>query len=315
MLLAVSSCLLGNNVRYDGSNQMNKFVLKTLSEYAQFVPFCPEHLALGTPRETIRIISEKEKDLELKTVFTKEDVTSKVFEASSQEIDNLKKQAICGIILKSKSPSCGLGSTKYYENGMPQGKKDGVFAAMCKEEFKYLPIEEEARLNDAWLRENFIMQIFAYSEVEELSNNITKFNELVEFHTSYKYLLHSKNEVLYRELGNIVANHEKKSLKDIMDEYKQLFKQTIATKSKISKTVNVLEHMVGFFKKDLTSKEKIELKDLIAQYKEKIIPLITVIALIKMFSVKYEKEFLLKQKFLHPYPDKLALRSDINSGK
>lgn len=314
MLLAVSSCLLGNNVRYDGSNQMNKFVLKTLSKYAEFVHFCPEHLAMGTPRETIRIINDKNK-LELKTVFSKEDVTSKVIQSSKDEIQKLKQEPICGIILKSKSPSCGLGSTKYYENGMPQGKKDGVFAAMCKEQFPYLPIEEEARLNDAWLRENFIMQIFAYSEIQNLSNNISKFKHLVDFHTSYKYLLHSKNEVLYRDLGNIVANHDKKSLKDVMAEYKELFIKTIATKSKISKTVNVLEHMAGFFKKELTSKEKLELKELISQYKEKIIPLITVIALIKLLSVKYDKEFLLKQKFLQPYPDELALRSDIKSGK
>ncbi|AXH10375.1 hypothetical protein CP960_11335 [Malaciobacter halophilus] len=314
MLLAVSSCLLGNNVRYDGSNQMNKFVLKTLSKYAEFVHFCPEHLAMGTPRETIRIINDKNK-LELKTVFSKEDVTSKVIQSSKDEIQKLKQEPICGIILKSKSPSCGLGSTKYYENGMPQGKKDGVFAAMCKEQFPYLPIEEEARLNDAWLRENFIMQIFAYSEIQNLSNNISKFKHLVDFHTSYKYLLHSKNEVLYRDLGNIVANHDKKSLKEVMAEYKELFIKTIATKSKISKTVNVLEHMAGFFKKELTSKEKLELKELISQYKEKIIPLITVIALIKLLSVKYDKEFLLKQKFLQPYPDELALRSDIKSGK
>ncbi|RXJ84574.1 DUF523 and DUF1722 domain-containing protein [Arcobacter sp. CECT 8985] len=313
MLLAVSSCLLGNNVRYDGSNQMNRFILKTLSEYATFTSFCPENLALGTPRETIRITNDDE--LKLSTVFSKEDVTKKVFDASKKEIENIKKEPICGIILKAKSPSCGLGSTKYYVNGMPQGKKDGVFAAMCKDEFKYIAIEEEARLNDPWLRENFIMQIFAYDDMKKLEKNIIKFNEIVEFHSSYKYLLHAKNEKIYRELGNIVANHDQKSLEEVVKDYSELFVQAIATKSKISKTVNVLEHMAGFFKKELTNDEKIELQELIKQYKEKIIPLITVIALIKILSVKYDKQFLLKQKFLHPYPDKLALRSDVKSGK
>ncbi|AXH15658.1 hypothetical protein CP985_04710 [Malaciobacter mytili LMG 24559] len=314
MLLAVSSCLLGNNVRYDGTNQKDKFILDTLSKYADFVHFCPEHLALGTPRETIRIISEKNK-IFLKTVFTKEDVTEKIMESSLKEASKLKDFPICGIILKSKSPSCGLGDAKYYENGMPQGKKDGVFAALCKEKFPYLAIEDEARLNDAWLRENFIMQIFAYSDMQKLSNSISKISQLVEFHTSYKYLLHSKNELLYRQLGKIVANQESKSLEEIVNNYKELFFQTINTKSKISKTVNVLEHMVGFFKKELTKEEKVELKKLIDDYKNKIIPLITVIALIKLLSVKYNKEFLLKQKFLQPYPDELALRSDIKSGK
>ncbi|RXJ94850.1 hypothetical protein CRV00_05825 [Malaciobacter molluscorum] len=313
MLLAVSSCLLGNNVRYDGTNQKNRFILNTLAKYAQFTSFCPEHLALGTPRETIRIVNDDE--LKLTTVFSKEDVTTKVFDASKKEIENIKKQPICGIILKAKSPSCGFGSTKYYEKGMPQGKKDGVFAVMCKEQFKYIAIEEEARLNDPWLRENFIMQIFAYDDMKKLEENISKFNDIVEFHTSYKYLLQSKNETLYRELGKIVANHEHKPLEEVVKNYSELFIQAIDTKSKISKTANVLEHMAGFFKKELTTLEKQELQELIKQYKEKIIPLITVIALIKLLSVKYNKEFLLKQKFLHPYPDELALRSDVKSGK
>ncbi len=314
MLLAVSSCLLGNNVRYDGTNQKNKFILDILSKYANFVHFCPEHLALGTPRETIRIISEKNK-IFLKTVFTQEDVTEKLHESSLKEVFKLKELPICGIILKSKSPSCGLGDAKYYENGMPQGKKDGIFAALCKDKFPYIAIEDEARLNDAWLRENFIMQIFAYNDMQNLTHNITKISELVEFHTSYKYLLHSKNEFLYRQLGKIVANQESQSLQDIVNSYKEIFFQAISIKSKISKTVNVLEHMAGFFKKELIKEEKLELKKLINDYKNKIVPLITVIVLIKLLSVKYNKEFLLKQKFLHPYPDELALRSDIKSGK
>lgn len=314
MLLAISSCLLGNDVRYDGTNQRDKFIVNTLSEYAQFVHFCPEHVALGTPRETIRITNDENK-IKLKTVFSKEDVTSKIFESSHNELIKLKEENICGIILKAKSPSCGLGSTKYYKNGMPEGKKDGVFAALCKEHYKYFPIEEDARLNDPWLRENFIMQIFAYNDILKLAQNIVKLNELVEFHTSYKYLLHSKNEVIYRDLGKIVANHEKKELPIIVNEYAELFKMAISHKSKISKTVNVLEHMLGFFKNDITKEEKDHLKDQIDLYKEKIIPLITVISLFKIFTIKYEKTFLLKQKFLDPYPEKLALRSDIKSGK
>lgn len=314
MLLAISSCLLGNNVRYDGTNQRDKFIINTLSKYAQFVHFCPEHLALGTPRETIRITNDENK-IKLKTVFSKEDVTTKVFESSHNEILKLKEEEICGIVLKSKSPSCGLGSTKYYKNGMPEGKKDGIFAALCKEKFQYFPIEEDARLNDAWLRENFIMQIFAYHDILNLVKNIIKFSELVEFHTSYKYLLQSKNETLYRQLGQVVANHEKNDLEVVVGEYENLFKKAISHKSKISKTVNVLEHMLGFFKNDLTKEEKIHLKEQIKLYKEKIIPLITVISLLKIFTIKYQKEFLLKQKFLDPYPEELALRSDIKSGK
>lgn len=314
MLLAISSCLLGNNVRYNGTNQANKFILDELSKYAKFVPFCPEHIALGTPRETIRVVYDENK-IKLKTVFSNEDVTSRILQSSNKELYKLKREKICGIILKSKSPSCGLGSVKHYINDMPEGKKDGVFASLCKEHFKYFPIEEEARLNDPWLRENFIMQIFAYNDIETLCKNIKEYKQFISFHTSYKYLLHSKNELIYRELGKIVANHDKKELDIILSEYSMLFKKAIAHKSKISKTVNVLEHMLGFFKKDLTKEEKSHIKEQISLYNQKIIPLVSVISLIKIFSLKYNKEFLLQQKFLDPYPKELALRSDIKSGK
>merc|ERR1711879_1127556 len=264
-----------------GTNKKDKFIVNDLSRYSEFVAFCPEHIAYGTPRETIRL-EEKEEETKVYRVFSKDDVSDALHKSIDQEIQRLKGEELCGIILKAKSPSCGLGSTKLYKNGMPEGKHDGLFAKACKETFSYLPIEEEARLNDAWLRENFIMQIFAYTDMKKLKNSIKKFNELVVFHTSYKYLLHSKSEDEYRELGRIVANNEKKDLDQIIKEYAELFNKTIAYKSSIKKTVNVLEHMLGFFKADITSDEKVHIKSLISQYKEKIIPLITVIEMFKL---------------------------------
>merc|ERR1711916_281270 len=157
--------------------------------------------------------------------------------------------------------------------------------------------------------ENFAMQIFAYNNMKNITKSIAKYNDLVDFHTSYKYLLHSKSEDEYRELGRIVANHDKKDLTQVVSEYEKLFYKTIAYKSSIKKTANVLEHMLGFFKNDISGDEKKHIKILISQYKEKIIPLITVMEMFKLLSNKYKKEFLLAQKFLDPSPSELALRS------
>ncbi len=316
MKLAVSSCLLGNEIRYNGGHKRDRFITDTLSKYAVYVPFCPEDPAFGTPREAIRLVETKDKGLQIETVKSGQNRHDALLKECDSECERIAREPLCGIIFQAKSPSCGFGSAKtYLENGYSSGKTDGVFVTTCKERFGNLPMEEEARLNDPWLRENFIMQIFAYSDMQDLAATIEKFAQLVDFHTRYKYLLLAKDEAAYRELGRIVANSEGLSLEQSVKRYKELFFQTIAVKSKISKTVNVLEHMAGFFKKQLTPEEKGELHTLIEDYKHKIIPLITVIATVKLLAKKHNVTYLLDQKFLDPYPKELALRSHVGSGK
>jgi len=312
--IAVSACLLGEQIRYDKTAQRDRFITDKLGKYASFVPFCPEHLAFGTPRETIRIVLDNEQKKVI-TVFSKADVTGAMNEAMVHELRKIQSEPICGIILKSKSPSCGLGSTKYYTEAMSEGKKDGLFALTCKEHFVDFPIEEEARLLDPWLRENFVMQLFAYADAQALKKNIKTMRELVAFHTAYKFLLQSKHEGNYRLLGKIVANHETKNVMDVTQDYLTLFKQTLKHKSTIAKTVNVLQHMVGFFKKELSSDEKKELHLQIEEFRDEIIPLIAVMSTIEFLAKKYNTSYLLGQKFLNPYPKDLALRSMIQEGK
>lgn len=312
--LAVSACLLGEQIRYDKTAQRDRFITDKLGKYASFVPFCPEHLAFGTPRETIRLMLENEQKKVI-TVFSKADVTEAMNAAVEHELRKIQSEPICGIILKSKSPSCGLGSTKYYSGAMSEGKKDGLFTLTCKAHFEDFPIEEEARLLDPWLRENFVMQVFAYHDATLLAQNIKNMQALVAFHTAYKFLLQSKHEANYRLLGKIVANHEQKSLKESTETYIALFKKTIAHKGSIGKTVNVLQHMVGFFKKELTSAEKQELHLQIEAFRDEIVPLIAVMNTIEFLAKKYEIHYLLGQKFLNPYPKDLALRSMIQEGK
>jgi len=314
MLVAISSCLLGNPIRYDATGQRDRFLTDKLGKYVTFIPFCPEHLAFGTPRQTIRIVLEEERKA-VYTVFSKEDVTQKMQNAMDTELQNLQSELICGIILKSKSPSCGLGSTKYYTKEMSEGKKDGLFALTCKEHFHDFPIEEEARLIDPWLRENFVMHLFAYEEARQFEKSVSHLSELIAFHTHYKFLLHSKSEKHYRELGRIVANHALLPFSHVCQQYLALFRKAIALKGKISKTVNVLEHMAGFFKHELSAIEKQELHSQIAEFQQEIIPLISVMSTIEFLAKKYDIHYLLEQKFLNPYPKDLGLRSVIQEGK
>jgi uncharacterized protein YbgA (DUF1722 family)/uncharacterized protein YbbK (DUF523 family) len=314
MLVAISSCLLGTPIRYDKTGQRDRFLTDKLGQYVSFLPFCPEHLAFGTPRQTIRIVLENE-GKKVYTVFSKEDVTHAMQEAMDTELNTLLSHPICGIILKSKSPSCGLGSTKYYHKEMSEGKKDGLFALTCKEHFKDLPIEEEARLQDPWLRENFVMHLFAYADAMAFEKSVNTVSELVSFHTNYKFLLHSKSEKQYRELGRIVANQKAYPFKEVCASYLALFRKTIALKGKISKTVNVLEHMAGFFKHELNTIEKQELHGQIKEFHEEVIPLISVMSTIEFLAKKYDIHYLLEQKFLNPYPKSLGLRSIIQEGK
>jgi uncharacterized protein YbbK (DUF523 family)/uncharacterized protein YbgA (DUF1722 family) len=316
MKIAVSGCLLGEKIRFDGQHKHDRFITGQLGAYAELVSFCPEHLAFGTPRPTIRLVEESDESYYVQTSDGLGNVTEKLEKTANLELQKIQKEPIRGIILKSKSPSCGLGSALVYrDNGYAKEKGDGVFAALCREHFPLLPIEEEGRLCDPWLRENFVMQLFAYDDFENFKASNPTMKDLVAFHQSYKFMLQAKNDMMYRELGQIVGNHESLSFYEILRQYEILFKTAIAQKSSIGKNRNVLEHMAGFVKDKITEVEKEMLHEQIREYTNKIVPLIAPLSRLYMFAKTHEVEYLLSQKFLHPYPKELALRSDIRSAK
>lgn len=316
MKIAVSGCLLGEEIRFNGGHSLDRFVTQSLGKYVQFVSFCPENLAFGTPRPTIRLVEDDQEGYYVQSSDKERDVTEKLLHTNRHELRKIENEPIRGIIFKSKSPSCGFGSAMIYRtNGYSKEKGDGLFVEMCKERFPLLPMEEEARLNDPWLRENFIMQLFAYDDFENFKVSNPNMNALVSFHQSYKFMLQAKNEMMYRELGQIVGNHEGLKFDEILRAYEILFKTAIAQKSSIGKNRNVLEHMAGFVKDKINEVEKEMLHEQIRDYADKIIPLIAPLSRLHLFAKSYNVEYLLDQKFLHPYPKELALRSDIRSGK
>ena len=315
MKIAVSDCLLGSKIRFDGGHKLDRFITEELCAFAEFISFCPEHLAFGTPRPSVRLIKGST-SVQVHSNKDGSDLTATLEAASRTELEKISAEPLCGIIFKSKSPSCGMKSAKLYlENGFTEGKEDGVFTALCKERFPLLPMEEEGRLQDPWLRENFVMQLFAYHRFETLKASAPSAGALVAFHTAHKFLLQSKNEMLYRQLGRLVANHGSLSFEELMERYELLFKSAIAHKSSIKRTRNVLEHLSGFFKNELTKSEKETLHTQIRDYAEKIVPLIVPLSTIHLFAKKYDTRYLLEQAFLDPYPKSLALRSHIDSGK
>lgn len=316
MKIAVSGCLLGEKIRFDGGHKHDSFITQELGKYAEFVSFCPEHLAFGTPRPTIRLVERDSDSYFIASSKTQEDLTQRLSETSNVELQKIKEEPIRGIIFKSKSPSCGLGSALVYRgNGYAKEKADGLFAKMCKEQFPLLPMEEEGRLCDPWLRENFVMQLFAYDDFENFKASDPTMKGLVAFHQSYKFMLQAKHEMMYRELGHIVGNHEELDFSEILRQYEILFKTAIAQKSSIGKNRNVLEHMAGFVKDKITKVEKEMLHEQIGDYANKLVPLIAPLSRIHMFAKTHDVTYLLSQKFLQPYPKELALRSDIKSGK
>lgn len=316
MKLGVSSCLLGNLCRYDGAHAKDDYVVKILQKYFELVPYCPEHIVFGTPRDTIRLVQINE-NIKVMTNKTNSDVTDVLQKSALECALQMQQDNLCGFILKSKSPTCGLERVKVYQeiNAPSEKKGVGLFAQAIKEHSPYLPLEEEGRLNDDWLKENFLMQIFAYKDLHEFLQKKPNFNELVIFHTSYKYLIYAKSQTSYKHLGNIVANHAKKPLDAVLDEYKTGFLEAISLKNDIAKTYNVLLHIYGYFKKEISKEEKEIILLTLEEYKDQIIPLIAVIKIINLYVTRFDITYLKGQKFLNPYPKELALRSSIKAYK
>jgi uncharacterized protein YbgA (DUF1722 family)/uncharacterized protein YbbK (DUF523 family) len=315
MKIGISACLLGELCRYDGASSKDLYIF-SLMKYFTFVPYCPEAAIFGTPRETIRLV-EMDGVIKVFTNQTHKDVTQELEGISKRYVVSMENEDLCGFILKSKSPSCGMERVKVYQEKNPFNEKKGVgiFAKNIKEAYPYLPIEEEGRLNDPWLKENFLMQVFAYGDLQTFLDSKPSFKHLVKFHTSYKYLIYSKSQKSYKRLGLIVANMEKLPLEEVLEIYKKHFLEAIAEKGNIKKTSNILLHIFGYFKKHISKEEKKYILEALEEYKNEIIPLIAVIKLLNLYTNTLNIEYLKEQKFLNPYPKELALRSDIKAYK
>jgi len=308
--LGVSQCLMGESVRYDGGHKLDRFIRDTLGAYVAFVPVCPEvECGLGVPREAMRLEGEVESP-RLVTIQTRQDLTDRMLTWADRRVRELEKEDLCGFIFKSKSPSSGMERVKVYnEKGMPVMRGVGLFARVFKERFPLLPVEDEGRLHDPGLRENFIEAIFTLKRWRETLQTGRTMAHLVAFHTQNKLLLLSHSPVHYRRMGQLTAQSKALPLKERYREYETLLLEALKLKPTVKKNVNVLQHMMGYFKKVLTPDEKQELLEVISAYHQGLTPLIVPITLFNHYVRKYQEPYLKQQTYLNPHPTALKLRN------
>jgi uncharacterized protein YbgA (DUF1722 family)/uncharacterized protein YbbK (DUF523 family) len=310
--LGISSCLLGENVRYDGGHKLDRFLQDTLGQYVEYVPICPEvECGLGIPRESMHLEGEPESP-RLITTRTRQDMTQRMVDWARKRIIQLEKEYLCGFIFKSDSPSSGMERVKIYnENKMPVKKGVGIFARIFMEHFSLLPVEDEGRLHDPGLRENFIERIFALKRWREASNKEQSRRSLVDFHTRHKLLILAHSPRHYSKMGKLVAGQKSLSLQELNRQYQALLLESLELKTTPKKNVNVLQHMMGYFKQQLSADEKKELLEIINHYQRGYIPLVVPVTLISHYVRKYDQPYLEGQVYLNPHPLELQLRNHV----
>ena len=310
--LGISTCLLGENVRYDGGHKLDRFLTDTLGQYVEYVPVCPEvECGLGIPREAMHLEGEPESP-HLVTIHTKQDMTDRMIRWAQKRVADLEKENLCGFIFKSDSPSSGMERVKVYnEKGMPVKKGVGIYAKIFMEHFPLLPVEDEGRLHDPELRENFIERIFTLKRWREVLANQDSRGNLVNFHTRHKLLILSHSPKHYQLMGKLVAGVKNSPLRELYHPYQTLLMVSLQLKTTPKKNSNVLQHMMGYFKEQLSSDEKQELLEVIDIYRMGYLPLIVPITLINHYVRKYNQPYLKQQVYLNPHPLELQLRNHV----
>ena len=310
--LGISACLLGQNVRYDGGHSHDRFLTETLGQYVEYVPVCPEvECGLPVPREAMHLEGDPS-DPRLVTIHTRQDMTDRMLRWSRGKAVELEKYDLCGFIFKSKSPSSGMERVKVYdENGVPAKKGIGMFARIFMEHFPLLPAEDEGRLNDPVLRDNYIERIFVFKRWRELLEEKESRGKLTDFHTRHKLLILSHSPAHYRLMGSLVAKAKEFPIKELYRQYQEILMEALRLKATPKKHANVLMHMMGYFKRQLTSDEKQELLEVIDKYRTGSLPLIVPVTLINHYVRKYDQPYLKEQIYLNPHPLELQLRNHV----
>jgi len=308
--LGVSACLLGRQVRYDGGHKHDRFLTDTLGKFVEFVPVCPEvECGLTVPREAMRLAGDPAAP-RLVTGRTGVDHTERLLTWARRRVVELEAENLCGFIFKSDSPSSGMERVRVYnDQGMPAKTGVGLFARAFMEHFPLLPVEEEGRLHDPKLRENFIEAIFTLQRWRDTLSRGRTARNLVDFHSRHKLLLLSHSSKLLREMGKLAARQRELAPQDLFARYQELLLTALRFKTTLKKNADVLYHLLGYFKKDLTGDEKQEVLEIIDHYRQGHYPLIVPVTLINHFVRKYRQPYLQSQYYLNPHPLELQLRN------
>lgn len=307
--IAISSCLLGEAVRYNGGHKQSQFCTDALAKHFQFVPFCPEvAIGLGVPREAIRLVGELDQPRAVGTKTLSMDVTAPLLNYAAQVTSQV---AECrGYLLMKDSPSCGLYSTKVYtEKGVHGKKRAGLFAGHIRGALPLLPMEESGRLNDPALRENFVARVYVYDAwLKSVAAEPTA-KALVEFHSRHKYFVMSFSQRLYRQLGQMVATAGVGSIDEVASQYIEALMIGTAKPPTRRGHVNVLYHLLGYLKESVPGGIRQDLTEAVEEYRKAQVPLAVPMKLMAHYLQHYASDYIRGQTYLHPYPYELGLRN------
>jgi len=310
--LGIAKCLLGEKVRYDGSQKLDRYLRDVLGQYVEWVPVCPEvECGMSIPREAVRLVGDLDSP-RLVGRSSGKDWTDTMHEWGKGRLDRLAHEDICGYVFRFGSPSNGMNRVKVYQDGnRVRHDGTGMWARMVMEKFTDLPFEDDGRLHDPALRENFISRVFTLKRWRDAMSEGFTARALVEFHTCHKMLIMAHNEKIYRAMGKIVARAGTDVPELIFPEYFEMLFNALTYKLTVKKHINVLMHAFGYFKKDLNADEKQEMLELLDQFSKELIPLVAPVTLLNHYVRKYSKDYLAKQYYLNPYPAELMLRNHV----
>jgi uncharacterized protein YbgA (DUF1722 family)/uncharacterized protein YbbK (DUF523 family) len=308
--LGISSCLLGEKVRYDGGHKLDHFLKETLGNYVEWVAVCPEvEYGLPVPRDAMRLEGDPTSP-RLVTIRTKTDHTEGMLKWAVKKVRELDGMDLCGFVFKSRSPSSGMHGVKVYgPSGVPVRSGVGIFARTFMDQFPLLPVEDEGRLQDPSLRENFIERIFVFHRWRQLTLRRMSRGKLVSFHSDHKLLILSHSTKHYTILGRLVGDAKKYTLEELYRIYIETLMEGLRLAATTKKNTNVLLHIMGYFKKELSPGEKQELLEVIDHYHKNFLPLIAPVTLLNHYVRKYDESYLKRQWYLNPHPVELMLRN------
>lgn len=310
--IGISSCLLGQEVRYNGGHSRSQLCVNHLCEYFEFTPFCPEVAAgFGTPRPVMRLVGDPNNPSLIYSDKPESNLTAQLVEGFTPYLANCA--AMDGYILMKNSPSCGMERVKVYaENGYPREEKSrGLFAAGLMAEYPLLPVEEEGRLNDSRLRENFILRVYAHHHFRKQVINEPSYHNLLQYHSSYKYLLLAHSQEAYRSLGRKLAESSQRALNELLEEYFTEFMAAISKPASRGGHCNVMLHILGYLKKSVPGEARQNIQDVIFRYQQQEVNLITPITLLSHYIQQYGSDYIRAQRYLEPYPAALGLRNQV----
>ncbi len=309
--VGVSACLLGKKVRFDGGHKRSHFIAESLAGYFEFVPFCPEvAIGMGTPRQPIRLVGDA-RSPEAVGVKTPELVVTQPLRDYGRKVaGNIHE--LSGFIFKKDSPSCGMERVKVYgSKGMPERSGTGLFAQEIMRAHPLLPVEEEGRLNDPALRDNFIARVYVYARWKSLLDSGLTKSSLIGFHTGHKYLVMSHSTVMYRQLGKMLSDFTRASLEDIAESYIAALMQTLSKPATRKRHTNVMQHLLGYLKGNLDSSHRADLSETIDAYRRGEYPLVVPIRLLQHHFSIHPHPYIKQQVYMNPHPQALLLRNNL----